>query len=91
MDKSFLSVSLKRIKDQMLELLEGDFIGLEGIILSFWIINNDEYEMRSIDKLYYTLLAALSHDKWHKLNVEYDPAKGLESFVSCELVVHRKS
>ena len=91
MDKSFHSVILKRIKDQMLELLEGDFIGLEGISLALWIINNDEYEMKSIDKLHYTFPAGLSHDKWQKLNVENDAAKGFESFVSCEFVVHQKA
>jgi len=67
----------------MLELLEGDFIGLEGISLAFWMINNDEYQMKSIDKLHYMFPAGLSYDKWHKLNVVYDAAKGFESCVSC--------
>jgi len=54
------------------------------------IINNDECKLKSIDKLHYTFPAGLSHDKWHKLNIEHDAAKGLELLVGCEFVVHRK-
>jgi len=58
--------------------------------LAFLIINNDEYEMKSIDKLHYAFPAGLSHDKWHKLNIEHDIAMGFKSFAHCEFVVHRK-
>jgi hypothetical protein len=54
----------------------------------FLIINNDKYEMKSIDKLHYTFLAGLSHNKWHKVNIEDDAAKGFESLVHCKYVVH---
>ena len=54
------------------------------------IIDNDEYEMKSIDKLHYTFLAGLSHDKWHTFNIEHDAAMSFESFVRCEFVVDRK-
>jgi len=91
MDNSVLSVILKRIKDRMLELLERDFIGLEGISLAFWIDNNDEYKKKSIETLYYLFPAGLFHNNWCKVNVEYDAAKGIESCVSCEFVVHLKA
>ena len=58
--------------------------------MAFLVINNDKYEMKAIDKLHYTFPAGLSHDKWHKLNIEHDAAMGFESFVNCEFVVHRK-
>ena len=58
--------------------------------MEFLIINNDEYEMKSIDKLHYMFPAGVSHDKLHKLNIEQDAAKGFESLVRCEFVVHRK-
>ena len=44
----------------------------------FLISNDDEYEMQSIDELYYMFPASLSHDKWHKFNVEHDAAKGFQ-------------
>ena len=75
----------------MLELLEGNLFGLEGIPLAFWINNNWNYEMKSIDTLHYTFLAGPFHNKWHKLNIESDAAKGFESFVSCEFVVPKKA
>jgi len=34
--------------------------------------------------------AGPSHDKMHKLNAEYDAAKGFESFVSYKFVVHQQ-
>ena len=46
--------------------------------------------MMSIDKLHYTFLAGLSHDKWDMMNDVHDAAKFFESFVSCEFVAHRK-
>jgi len=58
--------------------------------LAFLIINNDEYEMKSIDKLHHTFPAGLSHDKWHNLNIAHNTAMGFESFVRCKFVVHRK-
>jgi len=58
--------------------------------LVFLIIDNDEYEMKSIDKLHYAFPAGLSHDKWHKLNAMHDAAQGFEAFVSCEIVVHQE-
>jgi len=48
----------------------------EGVSLAFLIINNDEYEMKSIDKLHYTFPAGLSHNSRHKLNIEHDAAMG---------------
>lgn len=59
--------------------------------MAFLIIDNNEYKMKSIDKVQYTISAGLSHDKWHKYHVHYDAAKAFESFVSCEYVVHLKS
>jgi len=38
-------------------------------------MNNDEYEMKLIDKLSYTFPTGPSHDQWHKLNVQYDAVK----------------
>ena len=61
-----------------------------GISLVFLISNDDEYEMQSIDELYYMFPASLSHDKWHKFNVEHDAAKGFQWFVSYKFVVHRE-
>jgi len=58
--------------------------------LPFLIVNNDKYEMESIDTLNYMFRAGLSHDSWHKLIVEHDAANGFKSFVSCEFVVHRE-
>jgi len=58
--------------------------------LAFLIINNDEYEMKSIDKLHYMFPPGLSHDKCHKLNIVHDTVKGFQSLVRCEFVVHRK-
>jgi len=46
--------------------------------------------MKSIHQLHYTFPAGLSQAKWHKLNIEYDAAKGFESFVHCECVVNQK-
>jgi hypothetical protein len=63
---------------------------LRRISLAFLIINNDEYEMKSIDKLHYTFPAGLSHDKWYKLNIEHDAVKGFESLVRCKCAVHQK-
>jgi len=40
------------------------------------IIDNDEYEMKSIEKLHDTFPAGLSHDKWHTFNIEHDAAMG---------------
>ena len=56
----------------------------------FLINNNDEYEMKSIDKLHYMYLAGLSYDKWRKLNIEHDAAMCFKLFLRCEFVVHRK-
>jgi len=75
----------------MLELLEGHFIGLKGNSLALWMINNNGYEMKSIDKLHNTFPAGQSYDKWHKLNVEYDVTKGFGLFFSWECVVYRKA
>lgn len=58
--------------------------------LAFLIIDNDEYEMKSINKLHYKFPAGLSHDNWDKLNGKHLAAKGFEPFVSCEFVVHWK-
>jgi hypothetical protein len=43
--------------------------------LVFLILNNDGYEIKSIDKLHYIFLAGLSHNKWQKLNIEDDAAQ----------------
>jgi hypothetical protein len=56
----------------------------------FLIINNDEYQMKSIDRLHYTFPAGLSDDKWCKFNFKHDAAKGFQSLVHCEFVVYRK-
>jgi len=61
-----------------------------GNLLAFLGINNDKYQIRSIDKLHYTLLTGPFHDKWHTWNVNHDAAKGFESCVSCKLFVHLK-
>ena len=58
--------------------------------MAFLIINNDEYEMKSIDKLHYMFPAGLSHEKWQKFNIQHDVAKGFESLIPCEFVVHWK-
>jgi len=50
----------------------------------FLIINNDQYEMKSIDKLQNRFLAGIYHEKRHKSNVELDAAVGLELLVSCK-------
>jgi len=55
------------------------------------IINHDEYVMKSMDKLDHTFLAGLPHNKWNKLHIQHDAAKGFESFVSCKFVVHQKT
>jgi hypothetical protein len=91
MDKSVLPVILQQIKHQILDLSKGEFIGLEGISLAFWNINNDGHDMKSIDKLHHMFLAVQFHDKWHKLNVEYATAMGFKSSVSCEFVVYWKA
>ena len=58
--------------------------------MAFLIINNDQYEIKSIDKLHYTFPAGLSHDRRHKSDVRHDAAAGFESFVSCEFEAHWK-
>jgi hypothetical protein len=78
------------IKDLIFELLEVDFIGLEGISLGFRITNNAEYDIKSVDQLLDTFLGGLSDDRWHKSNVEYDSAMDFESSDSCEFVIRRK-
>jgi len=44
----------------------------------FLIIHNDEYEMKTIDKLHYMFPACLSHHKCHKFNIEHDAAMGFK-------------
>jgi hypothetical protein len=55
------------------------------------MIKNDEYEMKSIDRLHYTFPAGQSHNQWHMVNVEYNAAKGFKSFGSWEFVVFWKA
>jgi len=61
--------------------------GKTGITLVCMIINNDQYEMKSIDKLHYKFPAGESHNTVHESKCKHREVKGFESFSSCEFPV----
>jgi len=64
--------------------------GLRGIFMAFLVIPNDQYNMKSNDKLHYKIQASQSHDKWRQSKFGNDAATWLESFVSCKIEMYWK-
>jgi hypothetical protein len=49
-----------------------------GIAVAVVIIINDEYEIKSMDRIQSTFPAGLSRNQWYKSNIEHEAAPGIE-------------